>query len=44
MRLLSFSFFAAALVGLVNAASFTELAAQLPDCDVSDNLPTTFQL
>ncbi|KAM5381555.1 hypothetical protein BFJ66_g12799 [Fusarium oxysporum f. sp. cepae] len=34
MRLLSFSFFVAALVGLVNAASFTELAAQLPDCDI----------
>ncbi|RBQ78356.1 hypothetical protein FVER14953_08756 [Fusarium verticillioides] len=34
MRLLSFSFFTVALIGFVNAASFTELASQLPDCDI----------
>jgi hypothetical protein len=44
MRLLSFSLFIAALVGLVNAANFAELAAQLPDCDVSDSLPPTIRL
>ncbi|KAF5624421.1 integral membrane protein [Fusarium sp. NRRL 52700] len=38
MRLLTFSFFVTALVGLVNAASFTELAAQLPDCDTFADL------
>ena len=40
MHLISFSVLIATLIALAHAANFAELAAQLPDCDVSSSART----